>query len=396
MVWTLNDGALIASTRFPPVETTPLVDTLIAAHAPVAIGVSGGKDSDVAAFETKALLERAGHKGPKMLIHSDLGRVEHTDSRPACERLAAHLGLELMVVKRKAGDLMDRWQVRWQHNLERYRQLQCVKLILPWSTPAMRFCTSELKTAVICRALIERFPHSTILSVVGLRRQESPTRAQAPVCSPQMKLRSETFGTTGYSWHPILAWSRENVLAYHSFCGFPLHEAYTTYGLSRVSCAFCILAGIDDLVASATDPRNHDIYREMVELEVISTFSFQSGRWLADVAPHRLSGDTLMRVKEAKQQAASRERAEARIPKHLHYVKGWPAVMPTKAEAVLLSEVRRSVADIMHLTIAYSEPEAILDRYAELIAINAARRKGTPSQPTPPRPIQQELWNCML
>ncbi|HZT98092.1 MAG TPA: phosphoadenosine phosphosulfate reductase family protein [Ktedonobacteraceae bacterium] len=396
MAWTLSDDALIASPRFPPIETDPFVDTLIAAHAPVAIGVSGGKDSTVAAFETSAHLERAGHKGPKLLIHSDLGRVEHTDSRPACERLAAHLGLELVVVKRKAGDLMDRWQVRWQHNLERYRQLQCVKLILPWSTPAMRFCTSELKTAVICRALVERFPHNTILSVVGLRRQESPSRAQAPVCAPQVKLRSETFGTTGYSWNPILAWSREDVLAYHGFCGFPLHEAYTTYGLSRVSCAFCILAGIDDLMASATDPRNHDIYREMVELEIISTFSFQSGRWLGDVAPHLLSGDTLARLKEAKQQAASRERVEVRIPKHLHYVKGWPTVMPTRAEAVLLSEVRRSVADIMHLTIAYSEPEEILNRYAELIALRVARRKGMSSPSTPTSPIQQELWSCVL
>src|SRR5690242_8359761 len=210
MAWNANNQ-FVGSTRFPPIETTPLIDELIVAHAPVAIGISGGKDSDVAAFETLAVLERAGHKGARVLIHSDLGRVEHTDSRPACERLAIRLGIELIVVKRKAGDLMDRWLVRWQHNLERYCQLQCVKMILPWSTPAMRFCTSELKTAVICRDLVERFQHSTILSVVGLRRQESATRAQAPVCAPQVKLQNATFGTTGYAWHPILAWSREDV-----------------------------------------------------------------------------------------------------------------------------------------------------------------------------------------
>lgn len=129
MAWNAS-SPLVGPTRFPPIETTPLIDELIAAHAPVAIGVSGGKDSDVAAFETLAALERAEHKGPRALIHSDLGRMEHTDSRPACERLAKRLGLELIVVKRKAGDLMDRWLVRWQHNLERYRQLQCVKMIL--------------------------------------------------------------------------------------------------------------------------------------------------------------------------------------------------------------------------------------------------------------------------
>src|SRR5690349_8220064 len=125
--------------QFPSIATTPLIDSLIASHAPVAIGVSGGKDSDVAAFAVLYALAAAGHIGPQILIHSDLGRVEHADSLPACERLASRLGLELVVVRRKAGDLMDRWLVRWQNNLERYRQLQCVKLILPWSTPAMRF-----------------------------------------------------------------------------------------------------------------------------------------------------------------------------------------------------------------------------------------------------------------
>lgn len=260
----------------------------------------------------------------------------------------------------------------------------------------MRFCTSELKTAVICRELVERFHHSIILSVVGLRRQESATRAQAPVCVPQVKLQNATFDTKGYTWHPILAWSREDVLAYHRYRNFPLHEAYTTYGLGRVSCAFCMLAGIDDLAASATDPRNHDIYREMVELEIVSTFSFQSGRWLGDVAPHLLSGEMLARLKEAKRQAEARERVEARIPRHLHYVKGWPTVMPTRAEATLLSEVRRSVAEIMHLTVTYSEPEAILDRYAELMAVNAARRKGQKQSSASLNPIQQELWTCVL
>lgn len=60
--------------RFPPIETTPLIIDLLTHHAPVAIGISGGKDSDVAAFETHAYLQALGHKGPCILIHSDLGR----------------------------------------------------------------------------------------------------------------------------------------------------------------------------------------------------------------------------------------------------------------------------------------------------------------------------------
>lgn len=376
-------------TIYPSIETTSLIDNLLASGSPVAIGTSGGKDSAIAAFETRDYLQRRGYQGPVILIHSDLGRVEHKDSLPACERLSRRLGVELVVVQRKSGDMMDRWLQRWRDNLERYKQLQCVRLVLPWSTASMRFCTSEMKTAICCRDLVERFPKKTILSVSGIRRQESTKRALAPICSIQKKLTSKEFETVGYNWNPILAWSLDHVLASHCDRSFPLHEAYTTYGMSRVSCAYCILAGLSDLAASATDPANHDIYREMVDLEVISSFSFQSDRWLGDVAPHLLSVKQLAGLREAKRRATAREQVERRIPTHLLYKKGWPTMLPTRAEAVLLSEVRRSVADIMQIGIEYSEPDAILERYADLMAINTARH-GTMS--TQQNPIQESLW----
>jgi 3'-phosphoadenosine 5'-phosphosulfate sulfotransferase (PAPS reductase)/FAD synthetase len=131
------------------VETNPEVDALVAAGAPVAIGVSGGKDSCVAAIATVEHLDQVGHTGPRILIHSDLGSVEWRDSLPTCERLAARLGLELVVVRRAAGDMLSRWETRWENSKRRYADLSCVRVILPWSTPAMRFCTSELKSAVI-------------------------------------------------------------------------------------------------------------------------------------------------------------------------------------------------------------------------------------------------------
>lgn len=375
----------------PTIETTPLIESLVAQHAPIAIGVSGGKDSDVAAFETQAYLKEVGHAGPLLLIHSHLGRVEHKDSLPACERLATRLGLELVVVRRMAGDMMDRWLTRWQSNIKRYSLLQCVKVILPWSTASMRFCTSELKTAIICRDLVERYPGQTIVSVTGLRRQESPTRAKAPICSPQLKLSSATFGTTGYNWHPLLSWTREDVLAYHRSHDFPLHEAYTKYGLSRVSCAYCILASLDDLAASATNPENHVLYREMVGLEIMSSFSFQSGRWLGDVAPHVLSAEMLSGLREAKRRATAREQIEARIPTHLLYTKGWPTVMPTHQEAILLSDVRRSIATLLQFPILYSDPDALIARYGELMAINAARG-GNMVPRVNITPTQESLW----
>ena len=373
---------------FPSLETTPFINSLLAQYMPVAIGVSGGKDSDVVAFETVRFLREVGYTDNIILIHSDLGRVEHKDSLPTCERLAKRLGLELVIVRRQAGDMMDRWLVRWHNNVERYAQLECVKLILPWSTASMRFCTSELKTAILCRELVERYPHQTILSVSGIRRQESATRAKAPVCSPQTKLTSATYQTQGYNWHPLLSWTTEEVLAYHRYHNFDLHEAYTKYGLTRVSCAYCILGSLADLIASATDPNNHDIYREMVELEITSTFSFQGDRWLADIAPHLLDGQTLQKVVKAKRQALLREQIESRIPKHLLYTKGWPTVMPTRHEAILLSKVRQEIAEAMELSIQYSDPGAIVERYAELMAKNAGR-----GQVLPLTAIQKNLWD---
>ena len=131
-----------------PVARAPEIDAALASNAVCAISVSGGKDSVAAGLATWAHLDLIGHTGPRILIHADLGVVEWKDSLPCCERLAAHLGAELLVVKRKAGDMMDRWEGRWVNNVARYNDLSCVKLILPWSTPSMRFCTSRCSQAL--------------------------------------------------------------------------------------------------------------------------------------------------------------------------------------------------------------------------------------------------------
>lgn len=359
--------------KMPTLEVTSTILDALSEYAPVAIGVSGGKDSTACAFATMAYLDEIGHQGPRLLIHSNLGRVEWKDSLPTCLRLADRLGLELVVVKRQVGDMMDRWLQRWYNNWERYALLECVKLVLPWSTPSMRFCTSELKTDIICRELIKRFPSQIILSVVGLRRQESTNRAKAPVCSLQNKLVNKTAGTSGYNWNPILAWTLDDVLACHEAYNFPLHEAYRIFNSTRVSCAFCILGSKHDLLASAGCADNHDIYREMVALEIISAFSFQSNQWLGDIAPALLDASTLLGLEKAKKKAKAREVLESALPRHLLYSKGWPVVVPSQEEARLLSTVRKGVADIMELSISYSEPDTIIMRYEELIAEKAAR-----------------------
>jgi 3'-phosphoadenosine 5'-phosphosulfate sulfotransferase (PAPS reductase)/FAD synthetase len=358
------------------IASTPEVDALIGRNAPVAIGVSGGKDSSAVAIATIEGLDELAHMGPRVLVHADLGLTEWRASLPSCQHLAERLGTDLIVVRRAKGGMMERWEQRWRDNVDRYANLECVQLILPWSTPDMRFCTSELKTSPICSELSKRFAGETILSVTGIRRQESRGRAKAPVAKPQPKLASVTRKTSGLDWHPIIEWSRDTVLQFLRDRDFPLHEAYTRYGASRVSCAFCIMSAAADLRAAAGCHENRAIYRRMVDLEIRSTFAFQGSKWLGDIAPDLLECRALSALAEGKISGAARVRAESRIPKHLLYTTGWPTCVPSNEEALLLSEVRKEVATAVGLSIRFATPAEIIDRYEELMAIKANRRQG--------------------
>lgn len=351
------------------VETCPEVNMLLADDAPVAMGVSGGKDSCALALATSEYLDIIGHRGPRILIHADLGRVEWSDSLRTCRRLADRLGLELVVVRRPSGDMMDRWLSRWAANVDRYRDLACVKLISPWSSALWRFCTSELKVAPICRELVRRFPGRGIVSAVGIRREESPGRSLTPIWKQNPGLRSTSKRTHGGNWHGIALWTADDVFAYLAAQGFPLHEGYTDYDMTRISCAWCVLQSLPDMMNAARHPEHGPLYREYVDLEISSTCSFQAKVWLGDVAPHLLTADQLDALADAKRCAVARQQAEARIPAHLLYTKGWPTCIPTRDEAELLCEVRLLVSAAVGLQgVRFLEPDALIGRYEELMA----------------------------
>lgn len=365
------------------VEVDDEVSALLAADAPVAVGVSGGKDSCAAAIAVVEHLRAVGHAGSVLLVHADLGdddpamNVEWADSLPTCERLAAFLGVDLLVVKRPAGGMMKRWQTRWENNVERYTKLLCVKVILPWSTPSMRFCTSELKSAPIASALVKRFPGQRIVSACGIRREEGNGKSQSPrtnakTSKPNKRLTNVRLGTSGVDWNPIAAWTTRDVFAFCASRGFQMHEGYAK-GMKRISCRYCIMQDEDDQRVSASVLENQPVLHTVVGLEARSTFAFQGARWLADVAPELLDDAEREAIRSAKERAELRAAAEDRIPDHLLYTEGWPTVMPTQDEAIMLAEVRREVAAIMGLQVQYTEPQAILDRYAELMAENARR-----------------------
>ena len=351
---------------------TPEIEHLLAQDPVVAVSISGGKDSQACALAVQEHLDRIGHTGVRCLVHCDLGRVEWKQSIDKCEEIAKELGWELIILKRNAGDMMDRWLVRWRNNVARYQDLSCVQLILPWSTPSMRFCTSEGKTQLSASALRKRFPGQNVVNVTGIRRQESANRSKMPVSKDDPKIVNK--GGVGATWNAIIDWSIDDVFHIIERRGLRLHEAYTTYGMTRVSCAFCIMSSGPDMRASTDCPDNHQIYREMVELEATSTFAFQSNKWLADVRPDLLGEELVMKVARAKSAAQQRQAAEARIPKSLLYTKGWPSGLPTLADAQLLADVRCEVAEAVGIDIQYRDADSVLRRYQQLLEVQASKQ----------------------
>lgn len=348
----------------PPVAIDISVTQALAADAPVAIGVSGGKDSQAALIATLAHLDAIGHAGPRLLVHADLGMVEWKDSLAVCERMSRDTGVELVVVARRAGGLMERWEARWASSIARYAALETVTLVPCWSTPSMRFCTSELKTHVIAADLNRRFPGRVIVNVTGVRREESANRARQPISD--MKDRT-------INWRPILDWTTADVFAAIDASGMPPHPAYRQFGMSRVSCRFCIMSSLPDLKAAAGQVESHALYRRMVALEAASSFAFQGARWLGDVAPHLLDAGLAQALSDGKSRAAARKAIEASIPADLLYAKGWPVRLPTAGEAGLLAEARRRICDLFGIDGRFLDAEQVLERYAELMALKAEK-----------------------
>ena len=228
-----------------------------------------------------------------------------------------------------------------------------------------------MKTHVITAELRRRFAAQTILSVVGLRRDESRSRAATPVSKLQAAVSQSRSAARLINWHPIAAWSEAQVYAWHAEHAVCLHEAYTRWQATRMGCTFCVLASLHNLATSAAAPSNTDTFRVLVDLEIASQFSFQPARWLADVAPNLLTARQHHALAAAKINAARRRQLEASLPAGLRFQRGWPPRVPTLAEAGHIAAVRTEIIGQHGLANHYPTARAITARFAELFAVRA-------------------------
>lgn len=157
-----------------------------------------------------------------------------------------------------------------------------------------------------------------------------------------------------------------------------MHEAYHRFGLSRVSCCFCVLAGFDDLTASLKDERNHEAFRQIALIEIESSFSFKPGNfWLADLAPSLLTENERTGLAIAKERAIERQLADKKIPVELLFDKntGFPAFQANIKQSEQLGMARAEIGRILNLPVRFTTTEEVYNRFAELLVIKEAKEK---------------------
>jgi 3'-phosphoadenosine 5'-phosphosulfate sulfotransferase (PAPS reductase)/FAD synthetase len=191
-----------------------------------------------------ALADEVGFPRERIIVvHCDLGRVEWAGTRALAQEQAEHYGLRFEVVSRDLGDLLVQVEQRHASNQARGKDNT------PWPGFGTRWCTADQKTGQVHK-LITRLVdelnlprQARILNCLGLRAEESFSRAQAAVFSVEKK------PTNGrrlvHRWLPIHGWSEAAVWARIHASGVRHHPAYDL-GMTRLSCVFCPLASRED------------------------------------------------------------------------------------------------------------------------------------------------------
>lgn len=272
----------------------------------LAISVSGGKDSQAMMLELVEFHRSEGCTGQIYAVHADLGRAEWGMTEEVVKQQCDRLGIPLAVVKRNDGaDLVDvisrrRLKLESEGRDEPF-----------WPSSAARYCTSDLKRAVIDVWVRNQFPTGNVIVAMGLRAEESSKRAKAPVRALRKGCQSKK--RTVYNWLPIKGWDLEGVwykiglstteLNYiqkmvQSGGQLPtgllratnIHPAYLL-GNHRLSCALCVLADENDLRNGAK--HNPLLYKLYTRWEMETGYSFQNKRWLMALCPEYLDDDVL-------------------------------------------------------------------------------------------------------
>jgi 3'-phosphoadenosine 5'-phosphosulfate sulfotransferase (PAPS reductase)/FAD synthetase len=280
-----------------PMATTPDLRS----YDIVLVNSSAGKDSQAMLDYLVGLADEQGASRDRfVVVHCDLGRVEWEGTVELAAEQAAHYGLRFEVVQRDLGDLLTQVEQRHEANIANGRD------IAPWPSSNARWCTSDQKTSQVKKLVTSLvrdyrpFPNSPstilgrkvrILNCLGIRAQESSARAQKIAFGPDEMnwTKTKKDGVTVTKphgkrevdrWLPIFAWSEEQVWDRIHASGVRYHDAYEK-GMSRLSCAFCVLASRGDLLIAAR--HNKGLAQEYLAVEVKVGKRFTNDLSMADI-----------------------------------------------------------------------------------------------------------------
>ena len=219
---------------------------MIRAGALVAVNTSGGKDSQ----SMTILLSRIVPRDQMVAVHVPLVDVEWPGT---IEFIRATLppGMPLILAPVASGKtLLDSIEERGR-----------------FPSPRVRWCTSSQKRGPIereLRRLLKANPRfgGRLVNAMGMRADESAARARKPPW--RLNERNSRAGRTWFDWLPIFELSTDDVFRIIRDAGQSPHPAYGM-GMSRLSCAFCIMASRADLrTAGRLQP---SLYARYVDLE---------------------------------------------------------------------------------------------------------------------------------
>jgi len=196
----INDGALVVSNN------------------------SGGKDSQAM---LAILRQMVPDKKNLLVIHANLSGAEWSGTEQHAKDFSS--GLEFITVKSK----------KTFEDMVRHRGM--------FPSPKYRQCTSDLKRAPIQKAIrhhCKDHGYNLVLNCMGIRAEESPGRKKMQAFKLNKSMSNKK--RTVYDWFPIFDYTTRQVFDTIENAGQKPHEVYAQ-GISRLSCAICIMSSKADL-----------------------------------------------------------------------------------------------------------------------------------------------------
>lgn len=234
----------------------------------VLISSSAGKDSQCMLDVMAELIDATGYPVSKVqVVHANMPGSQWEGVSELAARQARFYGFGYQEVQ------------RIQTLLEQVRQRGM------WPSPSARYCTSDHKRDQVAKLFtlmactVSRLnPQIKILHCMGLRAEESPTRAKRP------QLSVDNRATTGRkhvdTYLPIQHMTTAQVWERIRKSGCPWHPAYDL-GMPRLSCPFCIYADRDALMLAGK--HNYAALCAHVEVEKETGHSFKQDLSLASI-----------------------------------------------------------------------------------------------------------------